>query len=145
MGFTNGYNKSKAQNHYIIVGHSTEHFCLFFAKVGFLIKYIVTIKGRFCRAASWENHQCCFRTGPTQTDLYKRRKELEALNIGFKWERNCTIREAKTKALISFAVTAKLICVFVFAYADCWFSHEAAKLREGLAEVMYICCEKLKS
>ena len=40
--------------------------------------------------------------------------------------RNCTIRVAKTKALISFAVTAKLICVFVFANADCWFSHEAA-------------------
>ena len=35
---------------------------------------------------------------------------------------------AKTKALISFAVTAKLICVFVFAYADCWFSHEAAHI-----------------
>ena len=34
---------------------------------------------------------------------------------------------AKTKALISFAVTAKLICVFVFAYADCWFSHGAAQ------------------
>ena len=34
----------------------------------------------------------------------------------------------KTKALISFAVTAKLICAFVFAYADCWFSHEAAHL-----------------
>ena len=33
---------------------------------------------------------------------------------------------AKTKALISFAVTAKLICVFVFAYAKCWFSHEQA-------------------
>ena len=29
---------------------------------------------------------------------------------------NCTIDIAKTKALISFAVTAKLICVFVFAY-----------------------------
>ena len=29
----------------------------------------------------------------------------------------CTIYVAKTKALISFAVTAKLICVFVFAYA----------------------------
>ena len=29
---------------------------------------------------------------------------------------------AKTKELINFAVTAKLICVFVFAYADCWFS-----------------------
>ena len=34
---------------------------------------------------------------------------------------------AKTKALISFAVTAKLIHVFVFACADCWFSHEAAQ------------------
>ena len=33
---------------------------------------------------------------------------------------------AKTKAMISFAVTAKLICVFVFANADCWFSHVAA-------------------
>ena len=28
--------------------------------------------------------------------------------------------------LISFTVTAKLICVFVFAYANRWFSHEAA-------------------
>ena len=35
---------------------------------------------------------------------------------------------AKTKALISFSVTAKLICAFVFAYADCWFSHAAAQL-----------------
>ena len=34
----------------------------------------------------------------------------------------------KTKALISFAVTAKLICDFVFAYADCWFSHAAAQI-----------------
>ena len=38
-------------------------------------------------------------------------------------KRDCTIHVAKTKALISFAVTAKLICVFVFAYADCWFSY----------------------
>ena len=35
---------------------------------------------------------------------------------------------AKTKALISFAVTAKLICVFVFAYAKCWFSHDAVHM-----------------
>ena len=27
---------------------------------------------------------------------------------------------------IGLAITAKLICVFGFAYADCWFSHEAA-------------------
>ena len=38
------------------------------------------------------------------------------------------MRVAKTKALISFAVTAKLICVFVFAYAKIWFSHKAAQI-----------------
>ena len=42
---------------------------------------------------------------------------------------NCTIRVAKTKALISFAVTAKLICAFVFAYAYCWFSDAAAHFK----------------
>ena len=41
---------------------------------------------------------------------------------------DCTIRVAKTKALISFAVTAKLICVFVFAYAKSRFSHNEAHL-----------------
>ena len=34
----------------------------------------------------------------------------------------------KTKALISFAFTAKLICVFVFAYANSRFSQDAAHL-----------------
>ena len=38
---------------------------------------------------------------------------------------------AKTKALISFAVTAKLICVFVFAYAKIRFSHDAAQIMLG--------------
>ena len=33
---------------------------------------------------------------------------------------------AKTNALISFAGTAKLICVFVFAYANIRFSHDEA-------------------
>ena len=40
----------------------------------------------------------------------------------------CIIYVAKTKALISFAVTVKLICVFVFAYAKCRFSHNAAHI-----------------
>ena len=35
---------------------------------------------------------------------------------------------AKTKALISIAVTAKLICVFVFAYAKSRFSHDEAQI-----------------
>ena len=38
------------------------------------------------------------------------------------------MRIAKTKVLISFAVTAKLICVFVFAFAKMWFSHDAAQM-----------------
>ena len=38
-----------------------------------------------------------------------------------------TYVEKKTKALISFAVTAKLNCVFVFAYAKCLFSHNATQ------------------
>ena len=41
-------------------------------------------------------------------------------------KRDCTTYVAKTKALISFAVTAKLICIFVFAYAKSQFSHDAA-------------------
>ena len=35
---------------------------------------------------------------------------------------------AKTKALISLAVTAKLICIFVFAYAKKRFSHDTAQI-----------------
>ena len=41
------------------------------------------------------------------------------------------MRVAKTKALISFAVTAKLICVFVFAYAKRRFSHDEAQIIAG--------------
>ena len=67
-----------------------------------------------------------FSNSLTQTGLYSHRSRLEARNFGFKKKRNCIICVAKTKALISFAVTAKLICVFVFAYADCWFSQEVA-------------------
>ena len=42
--------------------------------------------------------------------------------------RSDTVIVAKTKALISFAVTAKLICVFVFAYAKSRFSHDTAHI-----------------
>ena len=50
-----------------------------------------------------------------------------ARGFGFRKYWDCSIRVAKTKALISFAVTAKLICVFVFAYAKRWFSRDAAQ------------------
>ena len=54
--------------------------------------------------------------------------QARGLNIGFKKKRNCTIGVAITKALISFAVTPKLICAFVFAQAKVRFSHDAAHL-----------------
>ena len=38
--------------------------------------------------------------------------------------------------LISLAITAKLICTFVFAYAKCWFSHEATQILEKLQVVI---------
>ena len=69
---------------------------------------------------------CGFRPGPTQTELCSDRRSLEARNFGFRKKTDCTIRLAKTKALISFAATAKLICVFVFPYAKSRFSHDAA-------------------
>ena len=40
----------------------------------------------------------------------------------------------KTKTLISFAVTAKLICVFVFAFEKSRFSHDEAHIR-----IAYVC------
>ena len=44
-----------------------------------------------------------FRPGPTQIRLCSLIKRLEAWNFVFRKERDCTIRVAKTKALISFA------------------------------------------
>ena len=57
---------------------------------------------------------------------------MQSLNMarGLKFwiyiEESRTIHVAKTKAPISCAVTAQLICVFVFAYAKSRFSHDAA-------------------
>ena len=68
-----------------------------------------------------------FQSGPTQTGLYSHRTWLAACNFVFRKYRDCTICVAKTKALISFAVTAKLICVFVFAFAKIRFSHNEAQ------------------
>ena len=51
------------------------------------------------------------------------------MNLGRKGTvRYIAICLAKTKALISFPATAKLICVFVFAYTELRFSHHAAQM-----------------
>ena len=56
-------------------------------------------------------------TGPTVIELYKHKRWLQAGNFRFRKKSNCTIRVAKIKLLISFAVTVKLICAFVLAFA----------------------------
>ena len=66
--------------------------------------------------------------------MYSQRNRLETRNFGFKKKRDYTIRVVKTKALNSFAVTAKLVCAFVFAYAICWFSHAKAHFMRALLE-----------
>ena len=48
----------------------------------------------------------------------------------------CTSFVAKTTALISFAVTAELICVFVFAYAKSWFCHDVAHIENRNIRVL---------
>ena len=49
---------------------------------------------------------------------------------------------AKTKTLIRCAVTAQLICVFVFAYADFWFSGAATQILMKLPK--YVCLQVSK-
>ena len=52
---------------------------------------------------------------------------------------------AKTKAMISFAVTTKLICVFVFAYAKSRFSHDVAQsVPENLGMLRCLICREDK-
>ena len=51
------------------------------------------------------------------------KKQARSLKIRIKKNRHCTICEAKTKGLISFTVTVKLIWAFVFAWAKFQISH----------------------
>ena len=69
-----------------------------------------------------------FQPDLTQTGLDNHWRWLGTWNFGFRKQRDCTIQVGKTKALISFAVTVKLICVFVLAYAKIRFSHVVAHI-----------------
>ena len=65
--------------------------------------------------------------GLTQTSLYSHRSRQEARHFRFTKKRD-SICVGKTKVLVSFVVTAKQVCAFVFAYADCWFSGAVAQI-----------------
>ena len=60
-------------------------------------------------------------------ELQKMAQGLAILDLGSRGI-VLSISVAKTKVLISFAVTAELICVFVFAYTKRRFSHDAAHM-----------------
>ena len=54
------------------------------------------------------------------SNKYDTNRAVQEQKIARGWKfRNSSVHVAKTKALISFAVSVKLICAFVFAYADC--------------------------
>ena len=76
-------------------------------------------------ASFWENRFSGFSTRSGKTGLGNHWRWLESWNFGFREKRDCALYAAKTKALISFAVTAKLICVFVFAYTKIRFPSDA--------------------
>ena len=53
-------------------------------------------------------------------------KRARSLKFRIQVEEELYYPSSENKGADQLRVTAKLICVFVFAYADCWFSHEAA-------------------
>ena len=67
------------------------------------LKILVIFEPRRKKTGLWG-----IRPGPTQTGLCSHRSMLEAVNFGNKYKKSCTIRIAKTKVLISYAVTAQL-------------------------------------
>ena len=73
-------------------------------------------------------HEKTNNFGSDQVWAVQSQKQARILNLEIKKQVDHTIHAAKTKALISCVVTAQLICGFVFAYANCRFSHEVAHL-----------------
>ena len=73
----------------------------------------------------WVSNQVRYKPGCTaaQNSQKPEISDLEGRGITLSVER-------KTKALISCAVTAQLICAFGFAYADCLLSDVAALIRD---------------
>ena len=75
-----------------------------------------------------------FPNRPNTNRAVQARMMTRLENFAFRKHRNCTIHVEKTKALISYAVTA--ICTFVFAFAKCWFSHDMAQMFSFILIVM---------
>ena len=126
INFYRGQNSSKKKN---IDGYASETF-----KNSLIMAYTchshhhdnTSSKQSVIWAATSENRSSGIPTRSNTTGLYRHRRWLETWNFRFRKQRDCTIQVAKTKTLISFAVTAKLICVFVFAHAKIGFSRRGS-------------------
>ena len=65
----------------------------------------------------------CYTNRPAQSQ-----KKARSLKFWFRKKKNCTIRVVKTK----------VVCAFVFADANCWFSEAAAQiLKKKSNEIFY--------
>ena len=79
-----------------------------------------------------------FRPGPTQTRLYNHRR-WQKVAISDIDRRGIVLSVwRKQRLLISFAVTAKLICIFVFAYAKSQFSHDVVHILDILFKFLIL-------
>ena len=74
-------------------------------------------------------------TGSDTNRPIQSQKKARSLKFVLK-KKDCTIRAAKSMVLLSCAVTAQLICGFVFAYVNCWFSHAVAQLLSDLQIIL---------
>ena len=85
--------------------------------------------GHLIRAASRQNMSSGFPTGSDTNRTVQPQKMTRGFKFRIYEEEVLYYRcSARTKALVSCAVTAQLICSFVFAFAKIWFSDDAAHI-----------------
>ena len=77
---------------------------------------------RLRKPTIWVSEQVRHRPVCTVTEDEEKLEILDVRRRGF------TICVVNTKTLISCAVTAQLICIFIFAITNCWFSHATAQM-----------------
>ena len=84
-----------------------------------------------------ENQQFEFLTRSDTNQLVWSQKQARSMKfqieeeegLYYLWSENKGTDQLRSYCEDRFAVTAKLICAFVFAYANCWFSHGAVHIR----------------
>ena len=80
-----------------------------------------------------KNQQFGFPTRSNTNQAVQPQKKARSVKLDIR-RRGIVLSAWRKQRLFSCAVIAQLICVFVFAYANCWFSH--AKAQFCLFELM---------